>query len=199
MTQKAKDYNVHEALVYIQTNLNAPKNLFNKFGGYKYRNLEGITDALKPFLKETNCVFVITDNIVEMNGRYYVEAHATLMDSQGETRTAKGWAREAENKKGMDEAQITGSASSYARKYAANGLFAIDDTKDPDDTNKHGRDEVKPKKTEATKPKLTNERFEKMKDALKQDAEKFTPDVKRTLKTVSATKEQIETLEEMMS
>lgn len=192
-------WNVHEALVYIQTNLNAPKKLFNKFGGYKYRNLEGITDALKPYLKETNCVFVITDNIVEMNGRYYVESHATLMDSQGETRTAKGWAREAENKKGMDEAQITGSSSSYARKYAANGLFAIDDTKDPDDTNKHGRDEAKPKKTEATNPKLTNERFDKMKAALKQDAEKYAPDVKRTLKTVSATKEQVKTLEEMMS
>ena len=149
--KEQKQWNVHEALVYIQTNLNAPKNLFNKFGGYKYRNLEGITDALKPFLKETGCTFVITDGIVSCGDRVYIEAIATLKDSNGKTEFAKGFAREEENKKGMDSSQITGSTSSYARKYAANGLFAIDDTKDADATNTHGKSDES-KKTSPTQP-----------------------------------------------
>lgn len=199
---KAKKYNVHEALVYIQTELNAPKNLFNKFGGYKYRNLEGITDALKPFLKETDCTFIISDNMVELNGRFYIVADATLTDSNGEERKATGWAREAENKKGMDEAQITGSSSSYARKYAANGLFAIDDTKDPDHTNKHGKDDTpktptapKPDSKESTKentnkPKLSDERFQKILKALKDDYGKHIGDVKKTIAAVELDSEQ---------
>lgn len=198
--------NIHESLVYIQNNLNAPKNLFNKFGGYKYRNLEGITDALKPLLKETGCTFVISDEIVPVGERVYVKATACLTSSDNNFITADGWAREAENKKGMDEAQITGSASSYARKYAANGLFCIDDTKDPDTTNTHGKSEkTEPKpakvKTETTeeKPKLTQERFEKMKTALEKAPDKYTSDVKKTLSKVTATEEQMETLKGMMA
>jgi len=203
-----KKWNVHDALVYIQTNLNAPKNLFNKFGGYKYRNLEGITDALKPFLKETGCSFKLTDEVVEVGGRVYIKATARLTASDGTEEVAEGWAREAESKKGMDDAQVTGSSSSYARKYAANGLFCIDDTKDPDDTNKHGQGD-KPSqsrekvgnKEEASKekPALTEERFETMKQALRKDADKYTPDVKKTLINVSATERQIKILKGMMA
>jgi len=194
--ENKKEWSVHEALVHIQTNLNAPKNLFNKFGNYKYRNLEGIVDALKPLLKETKCNVRFTDEVVQIGERYYVSASAILEDAKGFQRVVKSLAREAETKKGMDEAQITGSASSYARKYAANGLFAIDDTKDPDTTNTHGKEPAK--KTEE-KPKLTKERFDKMKEALGKNAEYYTPDVKKTLSKVSATKEQIETLKGMMA
>jgi hypothetical protein len=121
--------------------LKAPKNLTNKFGGYSYRSAEGIQEAVKPLLKKYGAALTITDDIVEMGGRVYVEAKVTLWDAEsGELiASVQGVAREAENKKGMDDAQITGAASSYARKYALNGLFCIDDTKDPDATNDHGK------------------------------------------------------------
>lgn len=124
----------------IQSKLNAPKNLFNKFGGYAYRSCEGILEALKPLLKNTGCTLTISDDIVEIGGRVYVEATATLKNAEGEAAYTTAFAREEETKKGMDAAQITGAASSYARKYALNGLFCIDDTKDPDSTNKHNKE-----------------------------------------------------------
>lgn len=120
-----------EVLQNIQTNLKAPKNQFNKFGGYNYRNCEDILNALKPLLAEHKAAVVITDEIVEHTDRIYVKATATL-HWNGETISATASAREPLTKKGMDEAQITGATSSYARKYALNGLFAIDDTKDAD-------------------------------------------------------------------
>jgi len=121
--------------------LKAPKGQTNKFGGYRYRSAEDILEALKPLLGEWGCSLVIQDDMVEVGGRVYVKASANLIDNETESvLSTSAFAREAEAKKGMDDAQITGSASSYARKYALNGLFAIDDTKDPDATNTHGKD-----------------------------------------------------------
>lgn len=120
----------------IQTSLKAPKNLFNKFGGFKYRNCEGILEAVKPYLKEHGCSLLLDDEIVVYNERYYVKANATLIDNEtGESIKVSALARESETKKGMDDSQITGATSSYARKYALNGLFLLDDTKDADDPN----------------------------------------------------------------
>lgn len=127
-----------EGLLKIQQELNAPKNQYNTFGKYKYRSCEDILAAVKPLLKETGCVLTLSDDIVSMGNRIYVTATATLTTSDGRQYVVKASAREDESKKGMDGAQITGAASSYARKYALNGLFCIDDVKDPDATNDHG-------------------------------------------------------------
>lgn len=144
-TKKMKDININQKLQCIQTELKAPKGQTNQFGGYKYRSCEDILTGLKPLLEQYDCALIISDDIVEVGGRVYVKASATLSDtSTGESLSANGFAREAETKKGMDDAQITGSASSYSRKYALNGLFAIDDTKDPDATNNHGSNLPKP-------------------------------------------------------
>lgn len=128
-------------LVDIQSELKAPKNLYNSFGNYKFRNVEGILSSVKPLLKKYNCTLKITDEIIQVGERYYVRSTAVITDQDSsEYEIATALAREALNKKGMDESQITGSASSYARKYALNGLFLLDDTKDADSTNKHGKD-----------------------------------------------------------
>ena len=124
----------------IQSELKAPKGQTNKFGGYSYRSAEDILEAVKPLLNKYNWFLTVSDDIVEVGGRVYVKATATVHESHSDSiAVTTAFAREAEVKKGMDDAQITGSASSYARKYALNGLFAIDDTKDPDATNKHGK------------------------------------------------------------
>ena len=146
------DKNIRQKLQGIQSSLKAPKGQTNKFGGYKYRSCEDILTALKPLLAEWGCSLTITDSIIEVSGRIYVKALATLLDNDSDNGIpVAGFAREAEIKKGMDEAQITGSASSYARKYALNGLFAIDDTKDADATNDHGKKPItQTKKTSQT-------------------------------------------------
>jgi len=130
-------------LVNIQAELKAPKNQVNSFGKYKYRSAEDIIEAVKPILFKYQTALLISDEIVQVADRVYVKAAAMLIDETNEELPVKvyGWAREEEVKKGMDAAQITGSASSYARKYALNGLFAIDDTRDADSTNEH-KDEV---------------------------------------------------------
>jgi hypothetical protein len=136
-----KDKNIRQKLQGIQSSLKAPKGQTNTFGGYRYRSAEDILEALKPLLGEWGCSLVIQDEMVEVGGRVYVKASANLIDNDSESvLSTTAYARESETKKGMDDAQITGSASSYARKYALNGLFAIDDTKDPDATNTHGKD-----------------------------------------------------------
>jgi len=138
-------HNIRQKLQGIQSSLKAPKGQTNKFGGYKYRSCEDILTAVKPLLAEWGCSIVIQDDIVEVGGRVYVKATVSLADNDTELAvSATAFAREAEVKKGMDDAQITGSASSYARKYALNGLFAIDDTKDADATNDHGKRAMKP-------------------------------------------------------
>lgn len=122
-------------LITIQTELKAPKSQYNKFGGYKYRKAEDILEAVKPILQKQKCTLVMTDDIVMVGNRIYVKSTATLKNSSGETEISVGYAREEETKKGMDGSQITGASSSYARKYALNGLFAIDDNTDSDITN----------------------------------------------------------------
>lgn len=132
--------NVNVILADIQSNLKAPKTQFNKFGGYNYRSCEDIVEAVKPLLGEAT--LTLSDEMIEVGGRVYVKATARLTSKEGSIEVS-ACAREAETKKGMDDAQITGSASSYARKYALNGLFAIDDTKDADATNNHGKEVTK--------------------------------------------------------
>lgn len=122
-------------LIAIQSELKAPKSQFNKFGGYKYRKAEDILEAVKPLLAKQKCTLIITDDVVLIGNRIYVKATATIKNEKGECETTNGWAREEESKKGMDGSQITGASSSYARKYALNGLFSIDDNADSDTTN----------------------------------------------------------------
>ena len=122
-------------LIYIQSNLKAPKNQWNDFGKYSYRNAENILEAVKPLLSEKGCTLTISDEIVQFGDRVYVKATATIKNSSNDTESATAFAREPLSKKGQDESQVTGSASSYARKYALNGLFAIDDNKDADALN----------------------------------------------------------------
>ena len=130
-----------EILNTIQKELKAPKSQYNKFGGYNYRSCEDILEAVKPFLG--GATLVINDEIINLGDRYYVKATVILSDN-GEEAYASAYAREPLSRKGMDESQLTGAASSYARKYALNGLFCIDDTKDADVTNKHNNNaEVK--------------------------------------------------------
>jgi len=133
-----------QKLQSIQKKLKAPKGQTNKFGGYKYRSLEDIMEAVKPLLAEVDAFITIGDEIVMLGDRFYVKATTAITDSTGHISTT-GFAREALTKKGMDESQITGAASSYARKYAMNGLLAIDDTKDADATNRH--EDPPPQKT----------------------------------------------------
>ena len=133
---------ITDCLIYIQSNLKAPKSQYNSFGKYKYRKAEDILEALKPHLKATNCFLTITDEIVSVGDRIYVRAIATIIRANGEHIETAAYAREADTKSGMDAAQVTGAASSYARKYALNGLFCIDDTADPDVTNTHNSDDA---------------------------------------------------------
>ena len=122
-------------LVKIQTELKANKDLFNSFGGYGYRSAESILEALKQLLQETQCTIIISDDVVMVGTRIYVKSTATIKNDKGERESAVSFAREAETKKGMDDSQVTGAASSYARKYALCGLLAIDDRRDSDATN----------------------------------------------------------------
>lgn len=134
--EQLKPVSIWTRLSYIQRHLNAPKSRYNKFGKYYYRSCEDILNAVKGLLGEDEAL-IVTDDIIPMGqGRFYVRAEARFL-KQGAPVTSVAYAREPDQKKGMDEAQITGATSSYARKYALNGLFAIDDTKDPD-SDEHG-------------------------------------------------------------
>ena len=121
-------------LAKVQSELKAPKNQRNNFGNYNYRSCEDIVESVKPLLAKQGLALVITDDIALVGERYYVKATATITDGENEI-TTTAFAREPLDKKGMDESQITGASSSYARKYALNGLLAIDDTKDADSLN----------------------------------------------------------------
>lgn len=130
---------VYAKLLDIQMELKAPKNQLNKFGGYHYRNCEDILEALKPLLQKYKATLFISDSLEFIGDRYYIKAIATFTDIEtSESLNVTAFAREEETKKGQDQSQITGASSSYARKYALNGLFAIDDNKDSDFTNQHG-------------------------------------------------------------
>lgn len=144
------EMNIYQKLSYIQNEMNVPKNLFNKFGNYPYRNAETILEAAKPICKKYKTALTVTDEVVMIGERYYVRSMATLFDwESGESITNTALAREEETKKGMDGSQITGSASSYARKYALNGLFNLDDVKDPD--SKEQNEETKNKQEQDAK------------------------------------------------
>ena len=135
-------------LLNIQSKLIAPKNQHNNFGNFDYRSAEDILEAVKPLLLENECTLVLNDMVFCVGERYYIQATATLKNKDGGEESASAIARESLDKKGMDDAQITGSTSSYARKYALNGLFAIDDNKDPD-----GKNNGKKKDDDKTPPK----------------------------------------------
>lgn len=129
--KKAK--NVAQKLLSIQTNIKAPKNLFNSYGGYNYRNAESILESVKPYLEREGCMLLLVDEILQVSDRFYVKANAHFIDTEsGDEIVVSACARESAEKKGMDSSQVTGATSSYARKYALNGLFLLDDTKDAD-------------------------------------------------------------------
>lgn len=145
---------VHQKLAAIQAALKAPKSQFNKFGGYKYRKAEDILEAVKPLLKQHGCTLTCTDELQLIGDRYYIKATATITNSEdGVSVSTTAYAREEEEKKGMDGSQVTGASSSYARKYALNGLLCIDDTADSDTTNQG--DSAPQKPAEAPKPTRT--------------------------------------------
>ena len=138
-------------LLAVQQALKAPKDQFNGFGKYSYRSCEGVLEALKPHLQANKMTVILSDTIKEIGGRVYVEATATATDVEtGEGISVTAYAREEEVKKGMDASQVTGASSSYARKYALNGLFAIDDNKDSDATNNGDNSSDKPKQGKST-------------------------------------------------
>lgn len=149
-------------LVEIQSKLKAPKDNYNSFGKYKYRSAESILESVKPLLKEYGCILTVSDDIVMVGDRIYVKATATISNEKGEYITTSAFAREAEvGKNGMDVSQVTGATSSYARKYALNGLFCIDDTKDTD------TEEYQAQKKKAEKPKA-NEKSDTLLMALQE-------------------------------
>lgn len=154
--------NIYEKLLKAQVELKAPKGQYNSFGKYKYRSCEDILEALKPVLDKFKLTLFIKDDVIEVNGRNYVKAVITLVNIEkpDEIIETSALAREEETKKGMDGSQITGASSSYARKYALNGMFMIDDTKDSDSTNTHGKEE----KTEAERKKEAIEAINKLAD-----------------------------------
>lgn len=141
--------NVYEKLMQVQQRLKAPKSQYNKFGDFHYRSCEDIQEAVKPILAEVKAVLLVSDEVVLIGSRFYIKASAVFQDTENpEAITNIAYAREAEEKPKMDQAQITGSCSSYARKYALNGLFCIDDARDPDTV----QPVPQPKKQETVRP-----------------------------------------------
>lgn len=155
---------IHEKLATIQQELIAPKNQYNNFGKYNYRSCEDILEGLKPCLKKVKACVTVSDELVQIGERYYIKATATLHDCEGEgciSNTA--YARECEKKSGMDESQITGSSSSYARKYALNGLFCIDDVKDADSRDNRQNEAEEQKKAEEEQAKISKQKITEVK------------------------------------
>lgn len=149
-------------LAEIQAKVKAPKGQFNSFGKYAYRSAEDILESVKQVVNPLGFSISLSDTIVMVGDRFYVQATATLTNGK-ETYTATAFAREEESKKGMDGSQVTGASSSYSRKYALNGLFALDDTKDSDATNTHGKEVIKtnkPNYNDSGEIKLAVERSE---------------------------------------
>ena len=143
--------NIYEKINKIQVELKAPKSQRNNFGNYNFRNCEDILEALKPLLLREKIIIQLSDELVQTGDRFYIKATATLIDVEsGEKHSATAFAREELSKKGMDGSQITGASSSYARKYALNGLLAIDDTKDSNTTNTHNNNEPKNQKKQVS-------------------------------------------------
>jgi hypothetical protein len=177
-------------LIAIQSELKAPKNQFNAFGKYKYRSVEDILEAVKPLLLKYGCTLIIEDEVKEVGGIVFIESTASIQkDMEGRAVTAQ--AGIDINRKGMDVAQSFGSSSSYARKYALNGLFLIDDTKDPDSTNDHGKGPA------VTKTKPTDEQFAYLVRYLNgTDAQR--KQAKEALNKYELTQEQLDTLDGLL-
>lgn len=175
---------IYQSLVHIQSNLKAPKNKFSDFGDYHYRSCEDILEGVKPLLQETKTCLVISDEIVMIGNHNYIKATATLYSANGEQISNSAFAKEPLEKKKMDSAQITGATSSYARKYALNGLFAIDDTKDADTDEYKKEAERNTKKT--TPQKETNTMREKrMRDEYYNTIVQYSSKKKIDNKTIS--------------
>ena len=156
--------NIQEKLKMIQCELKAPKSQHNNFGNYNYRSLEDINESVKPILDKVGATIVLSDDIVFMGERYYVKATATLYDTESnESISVTALARETDVKKGMDSSQVTGATSSYARKYALNGLFAIDDTKDAD-SEEYKTEDDKRGNAKATIQSITKAQVKEIRD-----------------------------------
>lgn len=167
---------LHEKLLAIQTKLKAPKGQYNKFGNFNYRSAEDILEAVKPLNAEQGVLLTITDEIKEVGCRIYVVATATVSDGTDELKVS-AFAREPENKKGMDESQITGATSSYARKYALNGLYAIDDNKDADTDEHKQQQENAPKKQQVQKQQQKQQAKEPTEQELHEIVEKYARNI----------------------
>ena len=156
--------NLNKSLIKVQSELKAPKGQRNKFGNYNYRSAEDILEAVKPLLAANGLTMQISDSVAEVAGIPYIESMVVVSDGEVD-RVVTAQAGIDPNRKGMDIAQCFGASSSYARKYALNGMFLIDDTKDPDATNDHGRNSA-PAPAPASKPKLTKDVMTKMEKAI---------------------------------
>ena len=164
--------NIYEKLTEVQNELKAPKSKYNSFGKYNYRSCEDILEAVKPILKAKRLAMTVKDDVFNIGDRVYIMATVTVFDCESEEKvTTTAYAREDADKKGMDGSQITGSSSSYARKYALNGMFAIDDTKDADSWNTHDKDRTVEKK-EAER--ATEEQIAKLRALYKGKEDKLT-------------------------
>lgn len=164
--------NIYEKLTEVQNELKAPKSKYNSFGKYNYRSCEDILEAVKPILKAKRLAMTVKDDVFNIGDRFYIMATVTVFDCESEEKvTTTAYAREDADKKGMDGSQITGSSSSYARKYALNGMFAIDDTKDADSWNTHDKDRTVEKK-EAER--ATEEQVAKLRALYKGKEDKLT-------------------------
>lgn len=168
MAEKKEQMGFWEKVGAIQSELKAPKGQRNDFGKYNYRSCEDIFEAVKPLLAKYGLILTCGDEIVEIGGRIYVKATAILMDGLGGVIQNVAFAREEENVKGQSQSQVTGASSSYARKYALNGLFLIDDTRDADVTNTHGK-EVPEEKKETKSGKISERQIELIKKLVSDD------------------------------
>ena len=162
----------YEKIVKVQTELKAPKGQYNSFGKYKYRSCEDIVESVKPLLNQVGLFLTLNDEIVLIGDRYYIKATATISDGKNSVSTT-AYARESNELKGMVDSQLTGATSSYARKYALNGLFAIDDTKDAD-TNEFANE-----KAAKVDPKEKDKEDSAMKEKLIKELESYNTDLEK--------------------
>lgn len=179
--------NVYEKLQHVQSGLKAPKNQYNKFGNYYYRNCEDIQEAAKPLLQEVKAALIVGDELVMIGDRYYIKATAKFVDCEsGEVVDNTAYAREEQEKKGMDVSQVTGSTSSYARKYALNGLFCIDDVKDADNQdNTAGKGSTKAfGKRDTGKPEGTKQRSSAAPPVQAAEIDRVTPAMIESVETM---------------
>jgi hypothetical protein len=198
MASTTKGISLRQKLTKVQSELKAPKNQRNNFGGYQYRNCEDILESLKPILLKHELFMSISDEIVEVGNRIYVKATVRVFDDSNEE-SVSAFAREDEGKKGFDLSQLTGATSSYARKYALNGMFLIDDTKDSDATNTHGKELEKPSAPVAKAPKITIANISKVMSALGSNREGTINQLKTSYVITASQAKELELTQEEMA